>query len=567
MKQDEVALTIQWDRLVAIADEMFLALIRTAFSTIVREAFDLCCAVFDRQGLLLSQCTYCAPAFVGTLSLSMPHFLKRFPPESVRPGDVFITNDPWMGTGHIFDITVIRPVFRGTDLVAFTGTITHVPDIGGIGFSAVAREVYEEGVRIPPMKLAEEGRLNETLVALIRANSRVPEQTLGDVHANIAANERGAQQLLELMAEYGMESLDSLSEAIRTRTEAAVRQEIRRIPDGSFHHNFQIEGFDSSIDIGCAVEIRGDEAVIDFDGTGPTVPAGVNVPLCYTSAYASYAMKCITTPSIPNNDGSIRPLTITAPEGCILNALPPTASGARHAVGQFVPFGIWGALADVLPDRLAGEMGMMNLFNFVGNNLRGKPFSNICFSAGGFGARATKDGLHTTMGPANTAVSSVEALESTTDILVSRKELRQDSGGPGRFRGGLGQRMEFRNRSEEPIAVACFANRTSFPPMGYQGGLPGASRDVLIEGKPVHPKGRHLLYSGEQALQPGETLTSLDAGSGGFGDPSDRLVESVVADVQQGLVSSQAALRDYGVEVDLAKGTGQRAASKSNGQK
>ena len=265
-----------------------------------------------------------------------------------------------------------------------------------------------------------------------------------------------------------MESLDPLSEAIRTRTERAVRQEIQRIPDGSYHHEFQIEGFDSGITIVCTVEIRGDEALIDFDGTGPTVPAGVNVPLCYTNAYASYAMKCITTPSIPNNDGSIRPLTITAPEGCILNAQPPAASGARHATGQFAPFGIWGALAPVLPDRLAGEMGMMNLFNFIGHDLRGRPFSNICFSAGGFGARATKDGLHTTMGPANTSVSSVEAIESTTDILVDRKELRQDSGGPGRFRGGLGRRMEFRNRSSQPITAACFANRTSFPPMGIR---------------------------------------------------------------------------------------------------
>jgi N-methylhydantoinase B len=558
MKSDEVTLTIQWDRLMSIVDEIFLSLIRTSFSTIVREAYDLCCAVFDRQGLLLAQATYSAPSFIGTLPQTMQHFLRRFPAESLRPGDVLITNDPWIGTGHVYDVSVIRPVFRGQELVAFTGTVTHLPDIGGLGFSSVAREVYEEGLRIPPMKLAEEGRLNAVLIALIRENVRVPEQTLGDLHANIAANQTGARLIVELMDEYDLKSLDAVSQAICRRSEAAIRQEIQRIPDGRYRHRFSIEGFDGAIDIACAVEVRGDEVSIDFSGTGPTVPAGVNVPLCYTYAFCAYAIKCITTPSLPNNDGSIRPVKVSAPANCIFNALPPAATGGRHAVGHFVPFAVWGALAEVVPERLAAETGMMNLLNFTGRDLRGKPFANIYFSSGGFGARADKDGIPTTMGPSNVAVTSVEAFENGTGLLVRCKELRQDSGGPGQFRGGLGQRIEIQNRSAWPAVVACFGNRTSFPAAGYRGGRAGALRELRIEDKPVHPKGRHVLYPGEQVLLPGQTLTLLDAGAGGFGDPLARQVECVMADVREGYVSPEAARRDYGVEVETGRWGGKR---------
>ncbi|GIX49128.1 MAG: hydantoinase [Candidatus Tectimicrobiota bacterium] len=565
MLDDEVTLTMQWDRLVSIVDEIFLSLIRTSFSTIVREAYDLCCCIFDRQGLLLAQATQSAPSFIGTLPQTMQHLLRRFPPETLHPGDALITNDPWLGTGHLYDVSVICPVFRGDELVAFTGTVTHLPDIGGLGFSAVAREVYEEGLRIPPMKLAEAGRLNETLLHLIRENVRVPEQTLGDLHANLAANQTGARLLLALMEEYDLKRLDALSAALRTRSEAAMRQEIRRIPDGRYRHQLQLEGFDSAITIACCVEVRGDEVFIDFAGTSPTVPAGVNVPFCYTYAFCAYAIKCLTTPELPNNDGSLRPVHVTAPPGCILNATPPAATGGRHAVGHFVPFAVWGALAQVVPERLAAETGMMNLLNFTGRDLRGRPFANICFSAGGFGARATKDGLHTTMGPSNVAVTSVEALESTTGILVGCKELRQDSGGPGQFRGGLGQRLTFQNRSAWPITVACFGNRTAFPAAGYLGGKPGARREIRIEGKLVHPKGRHLLYPGEQLLLPGQTLTLLDAGGGGFGDPLARPVEAVVADVRAGYVSPEAALRDYGVEVDTTRWQGRRVATRPQG--
>jgi N-methylhydantoinase B len=233
----------------------------------------------------------------------MQHFVKRFPPHTLRPGDVLVTNDPWIGTGHVYDVSVLRPVFRGNTLVACTGTVTHLPDIGGLGFSAVAREVYEEGLRIPPMKLAEAGRLNETLLTLIRENVRVPEQTLGDLHANIAANQTGARWLVELMDEYGLESLDAVSAAICSRSEAAMRQEMQRLPDGHYRHQFQIEGFDSAITIAGTVEIRGDEVYIDFAGTDPIVPAGVNVPFCYTYAFCAYAIKCLTTPALPNNGG------------------------------------------------------------------------------------------------------------------------------------------------------------------------------------------------------------------------------------------------------------------------
>lgn len=558
MTYDDITLTIQWDRMVSIVDEIFLSLIRTSFSTIVREAYDLCCSVFDRRGRLLSQATLSAPSFLGTLPQTVQHLIQRFPPDTLRPGDILITNDPWLGTGHLYDVSVIRPVFRGDTLVAFTGTVTHLPDIGGIGFSAVAREVFEEGLRIPPMKLADAGQLNETLINLIRENVRVPEQTLGDLHANIAANQTGARLIVELMDEYGLDSLDGLSDAIQSRSEIAMRQAIQELPDGCYTHQFDIEGFDSAIAVACRVEIRGDEVHIDFAGTDPIIPAGVNVPFCYTYAFCAYAIKCITTPTLPNNDGSFRPVRATAPPGCILNAMPPAATGGRHAVGHFVPFAVWGALADIVPERLAAETGLMNAINFTGRDLRGQPFSTLCFSGGGFGARATKDGLHTTIGPSNVAVTSVEALESTTGLLMGRKALWTDSGGPGQFRGGLGQELAFQNRSADPIVVACFGNRTSFPAAGYQGGQPGAKRVFYIEGNAVHPKGRHLLQPGEQVLMPGQTLTLRDAGGGGFGDLGDRRIEDVVADVRAGYVSPDGALRDYGVEVDTDLWVGKR---------
>jgi N-methylhydantoinase B len=275
MTYDDITLTIQWDRMVSIVDEIFLSLIRTSFSTIVREAYDLCCSVFNRRGRLLAQATQSAPSFLGTLPQTVQHFIQRFPPDTLRPGDILITNDPWMGTGHLYDVSVIRPVFRGDTLVAFTGTVTHLPDIGGIGFSAVAREVFEEGLRIPPMKLAEAGRLNDTLLMLIRENVRVPEQTLGDLHANIAANQTGARLITELMDEYDLDSLDALSDAIQSRSEAAMRQELQTLPDGRYTHQFDIEGFDNSIAVACSVEIRGDEVHIDFAGTDPIVAAGI----------------------------------------------------------------------------------------------------------------------------------------------------------------------------------------------------------------------------------------------------------------------------------------------------
>jgi len=560
MKYDEVNLAIQWDRLISIAEEIFLSLIRTSFSTIVRESYDCCCTIFDRRGRLIAQSNYGAPAFIGTIPLSIRHFLERFPPETLKPGDVLITNDPWMGTGHVFDVSVIRPVFRQGDLVAFTGTVTHLPDIGGLGFAAVAREVYEEGLRIPPMKLVEEGRFNETLLYLIRGNVRVPEQTLGDIHANVSANQTGARLLLELMEEYGMETLDPLSETIISRSEAAMRQAIRQIPDGRYHHEFLIEGFDDATKISCTMDVKEDEVFVDFEGTGPEVPAGINVPFCYTYAFTAFAVKCVTTPALPNNAGSLLPLHVTAPAGCILSANRPAATGGRHAIGQFVPFGIWGALAQVMPERLASEMGMMNLLNFTGRDLLGKPFSTLCFSSGGFGARANLDGLNTTMGPTNILATSIEALESTTGILVSRKEIQEDSGGPGRFRGGLGQRIDFQNRSAWPIVVSCFGNRTSFPAVGYQGGGPGAMREVLIEEKAIHPKSRHLLYPGEQVLLPGQTLTVIDGGGGGFGPAEERQVEAIVSDVREGYVSLEGALRDYGVKVDGDSGFRRNAA-------
>jgi N-methylhydantoinase B len=538
---DAISLGIMWDRLISITDEIVSTLVRTSFSTIVREAYDLTAVVTDAEGHLLAQGRWSAPPFIGTAPLTMAHTMAKFPPETLKPGDVLATNDPWIGTGHMYDITVMRPVFRGEKLVGYTMSITHLPDVGGTGFGTMATEIYHEGLRLPLCKLVREGEVDQFVLDLIAVNVRVPEQVIGDVMANVACNEVGGRQLLEFMEEYDLDDLSELSSAIRDQSERMTRAAILDIRDGTYRNTIRIEGIDEAITLACRVDVEGDSVRIDMAGTDAAVQRGINVPYCYTNAMSLYSMKCLTVPSLPNNEGSTKPIHVTAPKGCILNAQPPSPTGGRHIIGHFVSPLIFGALAEAAPQDVQADTGMIDLMNFVGTHKDGRGVSTIYFAAGGFGALDGHDGPATLPGPSNMAVVPTEVWEGVTSTLVERRALLPDSGGAGTARGGLGQEIVIRNDSGHPMTVFSMANRSEFPPMGLLGGGNGPLREHLVNGKTVHPKG-------QQVLAPGDRVALRQPGGGGFGPAKDRPREKILADIRNGYVTREGAKRDYGFE-------------------
>ena len=536
---DAVSLGIMWDRLVALVDEIVSTLVRTSFSTIVNESYDLTCVVLDAEANSIAQGTFSVPVFIGSAPITLRHMLKRYPAETLEPGDVIFTNDPWLGTGHLYDITMVRPVFRKGRVVAYTLSITHLPDIGGSGFGSSAVEVYHEGLRLPICKLYEAGRLNELIVEIIRTNVRVPEQVMGDVMANVACNEVGGRELLAFMDEYGLDDLGELSRAIRGQSEAAMRGKIRELGQGTYRNQIQVEGFDGPCDYVVRVDVKDDSVAYDFTGTSGCVRAAVNVPFCYTNAMALHAIKSLLLPTIPNNAGSIAPISVFAPPGCILNAQPPFATGGRHAMGHFVTPLVYGALAKALPDRVQAGSGMMNLITFQGVRRDERPFSTLYFAAGGYGALEHLDGWCTLPHPSNMATVPVEVWETLTHTTIESKRLLPDSGGPGQWRGGLGQEVVLRNDSGHIVTTLGMGNRTMFPARGIFGGGDGTLRAHAIDGKLVHAKGRN-------ELAPGQRMRIVEAGGGGFGDPRARAPASVAEDVAQGYVGAVAAREIYG---------------------
>ena len=539
MSIDAISLGVQWDRLISIGDEIINSLVRTSFSTNVRESYDLSCLVFDSKGRAVAQGSYSVPSFTGTAAATLAAMLAVYPASTLRPGDVIMTNDPWLGTGHLFDVNVMQPIFRQGHIVGYSMSITHLPDIGGAGFSATAREIYEEGLRLPVCYLAREGVLNEQVLDIVRANVRVPDQTLGDLMANMACTTVGARMVNEFLDEYRMDGIDALADAILAQSEQAMRAQIALLPDGVYRNAIQIEGTDRPLTLACAVTIAGDHVHVDFTGTDGAVQSAINVPMCYTRAMSIYAIKCLTTPSIPNNEGSVAPVSVSAPEGCLLNAVTPSPTGGRHIVGHFVVPLIFGALADVAPERVQADSGMLDLINMSGVTRDGRPVASIFFASGGFGALHQLDGAPTTPSPSNMTGTSIEVWENLTGMFIESKTLLTDSGGPGEYRGGLGQRIEFINDSAGDVVISCLAGRTEFAPKGMRGGHEGALRRLQVNGKEVHPKGRYI-------LQRGDRLTTLEAGGGGFGDPTQRDPGAIAEDLAQGFVSAEAAASVYG---------------------
>lgn len=538
---DPVTLEVIWNRLLAVANEQQDALMRTAFSTIVRESQDLACGLFDTQGRMIAQSISGTPGHINAMATSMRHFLAAFPLKTLAPGDVLITNDPWMTAGQINDITITTPIFKGERVVALFANTCHSADIGGRILSAEAREVYEEGLRIPIMKLFDRGGPNEILLQLVRANVRQPDEVVGDFYAQTASNDAGGRALLETMKEFGLESLEGLSEEIIRRSETAVRAKIRELPGGEWRSETWSDGFEGPIVIRCRLRVEGDEVFIDFSGSSPQSRYGINVVFNYTHAYASFAVKAAIYPDVPHNEGSFRPVHVSAPPGSILNALDPAPVASRQAVGHFVPSAIFAALAGALPGRLLAP-GADPIWLSV---WRGQepPFTMTIFQVGGTGARPTKDGLSAVGFPSGVAGVPAEVIESLSPLVMRRRELRADSGGAGTWRGGLGQLTEFARRGEGRWSVSCIVDRTQYSAPGLLGGKEGAVGELILDnGSRPNPKSFI-------ELKAGQAVHLNMPGGGGYGDPLRRDPELVLKDVISGYVTPEAAERDYGVVV------------------
>ena len=513
---DAASLEVLWTRLISITDEAAAALVRTSFSTVVRESHDFSCVLTDAAGRSIAQATDSIPSFISTLPRTVRHFLRAYPPETLVPGDVLVTNDPWMGTGHLPDICVAKPVFQDGTLLGFAASTAHAPDIGGRIRSPEAREIFEEGLQIPIMKLVSAGRPDETLLKLLARNVRTPELTGGDLWAQVTALGLMESRLVALAREYAMESLDTLSAEIRSRTETAMRRAVRTIPDGCHAATLETDGFDEPLRIALALTIEGDRAEFDFEGTSPQVDRAINLPLCYTEAMSAYALKCVAAPSVPNNGGSLGPVTVRAPERCLVNPVYPAPVVSRALTGHFIPSLALAALAEAIPDRVMAMAGSpLWSITQAGVDETGKPFSNLFFFNGGMGATASGDGESCLSWPSNISSTPTEVIEKLSPLYVLDRALVPGSGGAGRHRGGLGQEIRMLNTSPNPTVAFLSAERVRIPARGIGGGGPGATGAVEINGVPVDPKVQHH-------LRPGDIVTLRTPGGGGHGPPSER---------------------------------------------
>ncbi len=540
---DAITLEILWSRLISIADESAAALLRTSFSTIVRESNDFATVLMDGEGNSLAENTIGIPSFVGCMPRALGHMLAKFPKESLRAGDCIITNDPWMSTGHLPDIAMAAPIFHRGRLVAFSGSIAHSPDIGGALWGADCRELFEEGLRILPVRFLVEGEPNRDVFDFILGNVRVPEQVLGDLYAQVTAQQACARRVVELLEDAGMDDLGGLSRALQVRAEAAMRRAIEQVPDGVYRYGIDADGFDADeTHLECTITVRGSTLAVDWAGTSRQIDRGLNSVMNHTYAYTVYPIKCALDPFTPRNEGTYRPITVDAPLGSILNPRYPAPCNARQLTGHMLAGVVHGCLAQAVPEQVIAECGGAPTLRalFSGADRQGNRFSQILFASGGMGASGRLDGNATTAFPTNSGAGSIEVFESISPLIVWKKELRPDSGGPGRQRGGLGQEVELEAVAPEPLRLSLLSDRQKHPPGGLLGGRPGGGVEIALgDGRRPHPKSRSI-------VNPGDRLILRYAGGGGYGDPRERDPAAVARDVAHGYVTEEAARREYG---------------------
>jgi N-methylhydantoinase B len=544
MSVDPILVGVLGNRLHSILAEQQNALVNTAFSSVVRESLDLACAVFDSRGEMIGQSVGGTPGHINAMATGIHHFVAAYPPETLEPGDVLLTNDPWQTAGQINDITVATPVFLRGRLVAWFASCCHAPDIGGRLVSAEASEVFEEGLRLPIMKFLRAGEVNADLESLIRANVRTPEETIGDLYAQVTGNEVGAASLVRLLEEFGLDSLDDVAAEIMNRSERALRDALAKMPDGTYTSELVTDGFDDEeIVLKVTVTIDGEDIHLDFGGSSPQSRRGINVVLNYTRAYASFAVKAAISPEVPHNAGSFRPVHVTAPEGSVLNCTPPAPVASRHLIGHFLPSLLLTALHEALPgNALAHSADALWMTIWRGADAEGREFMLNVFQTGGIGARATKDGLNTTGFPSGLRSTPTEVIETMAPLVQRERVLRTDSGGAGRWRGGLGQCTMMAARGEISWSVNGNVDRVRRPASGVDSGHDGAVGRFELTRGPLPSKSR-------VNLRPDDVVNVVLPGGGGYGDPFERDPEAVLADVVDGYVSVEAARELYGVEV------------------
>jgi N-methylhydantoinase B len=513
---DAVTLEILWRRTISAVDEAAKALRRTSFSTLVNESNDFACVLTDAAGQSLAQNTESIPSFIGTLPVTVKEFMRQIGLDNMRPGDVLVTNTPWIATGHLNDITVAKPIFRNGAIVAFAASTAHAPDIGGKVRSVEPREVFEEGFHIPVMKLLVEGKPDQTLIKLLRAAVRTPDQTEGDLWAQITGLDLLERRLGELMSEYGLDDLGAFADEILGRCERAMRAGIAKLPDGTYVYTFQTDGLEKPFTYNIAVTVAGERISVDYAGTSSQADRAINCTMTYTFAMTAYALKCALLPNLPNNEGIFRCIEVAAPEGTIVNPRFPASVGGRMATGHYLPFAVFGALAPIIPDRVMAASGSP-LWSMIQTGVRanGATYANVLFFNGGMGATDSNDGQSTYAWPSNVSNVPVELIERNSPMFVHKKALRPGSGGAGRFRGGLGQEIEFEVLSQTPVGIIFMAERCRFPAPGMQGGQAGAPGEVQIDGA-------HVDYRKNVVLEKGQRILLRTPGGGGMGPPEQR---------------------------------------------
>ena len=542
---DPITLQVLWNRLIFIADQADRALGRTAFSPIVRENHDYVTVLMDAKGRALSQCTWAIPVFITSLPMAVQHyFLPAFPPDKLEPGDVLLTNDPLIGTGHLPDMVMVTPIFNKGKLIGFSGSIAHMADIGGRPYSPESTDIFEEGIRLPILKIHKAGKPNQDVLDIVAASVRLPREVLGDLDSMVAANDVMARELVRFLDEYELEDVDGLASAIHSRSEVQMRRAIGQWPQGTYRSEMTLDGYDAPVKLACAVTVGADKIHVDYTGSSPQVRHAINVRKHYRYAHTVYALKCLLDPETPNNEGCMLPITDEAPDGSILNPRNTAAGNLRNLMGHAIPSLIFRALQDIVPAKVQADSGGAPIWgiNCQGQHADGTPYGASQMLHGGQGGRSTLDGLDTLSFPSNCKCVPTEMYELAVPVLTECKELIPDSGGPGQFRGGLGQRVTLTNISPGPMNMYLATEHVDTPCFGVVGGKDGRAGAVLKNGQRIFAKG-------QVPLAPQDKLTVELPGGGGWGAPAQRSPDLIAEDLALGLVTPEGVKRDYGKQV------------------
>lgn len=539
-------LQVMWNRLLAVVEEQGQTLIRAAFSPIVRECGDISAGIFDVQGRMLAQAVTGTPGHINTMAEAVKTLRQRFAIQTMRPGDIYMTNDPWLASGHLNDFLLMMPAFKDGRVVGFTSCTSHLVDLGGLGMGPEGSDIYDEGLLIPPCKLVDRGEVNGLLLDIVKANSREPIANEGDIYALIACCEAGAERLVAMMREYGLDDLDALADYVIETSRRGTLAAIAEVPQGVYRNLLRVDGYEAELELHATLTVTDRRLHLDFTGTSGCSNKGINVPLNYATAYSVFAMRCIIGPDIPNNAGSLDPFEVTGPPGCILNAQRPAPVAMRHTLGQMTPDLVLGCLHQALPGRVPAE-GASCMYDLPMRHTPetardgGRQFAIELVHNGGTGARPMRDGLSATAYPSGVFGSQVEITEAVAPVTIWRRELLPDSGGAGRFRGGLGQRIEMGSATGQPFLVFLSVERLRNPAAGRAGGLPGAPGRIRVTGRSADIPGKC-----ELRVAPGERLIFDTPGGGGFGDPAERDPGALARDLARGLVTGAAARASYG---------------------